>query len=146
MEIIKDKGGTAEYYTDRALCYFHLSNFQAAIDDYKEVVKMDPEDRDSQYMVGFLLLSRSRPRTRRSITWARSFTTRRTRHMSYDCRGFVFFDMGKYDLAVKDFSQSLGFKPDYDEASSVGPSAKAADNRRPATRSRAARNGPERSP
>ncbi len=103
-------------YNHRGLVYFTLSEYEKAIDDFTEAIRMEPKD--------------TRVYTNRGLTYRmlkkydlslkdfeKSIELNPLWPDTFYGRSLTYYDLGDMDNAIKDCDKAIGLKPDFKQAS-----------------------------
>ncbi len=105
----------ADSYWLRAMAYGHLGRARPALEDWKQRLRLVPNDRLALGQIAVSLCDLAKYDD--ALTYAHRLADMYPNDAnSYYTLGYVQFQRGCYDLAMRDFSKAIHLKPDYTDA------------------------------
>lgn len=105
----------AEAHYNRGYEYDALREFDKAMADYREAIRLDPEAKLAHNNLGLMLYEKGgrAPNREAHAAYSRAIEIDPELSQAYFNRGVVRFKLGDYSGAVADFEKTLSLKPDH---------------------------------
>jgi tetratricopeptide (TPR) repeat protein len=98
-------------YNIRGFTYWFFDDFDPALADFNEIIRLDPNNQDGYFYRGLI---RSRTDNARAIAdFSEALRIGPFYYPSYNQRGYIYLKMGDYDRAIADFSESIRLNPKF---------------------------------
>jgi len=117
---IIERGGESDEqlsraYYNRGYEYEALRDFDKAIADYREAIRLDPQAKLAHNNLGLMLYEKGgrEPNWEAHAAYSRAIEIDPELSQAYFNRGVVGFKLGEYAGAVTDFEKTLSLKPDH---------------------------------
>jgi len=101
------------YYVLRGVAYTDLGQYQRAIADYTEAIRLKPDDADEAYYNRGFAYDKLGQYQRAIADYNKAIRLRPDYARAYSNRGSVYQELGQLQRAIKDYNQAIRLKPDY---------------------------------
>ena len=99
-------------YNNRGLAYFHRGDYDLAIADYSQAIRLDPKDAYSHNNRGSAYRAKG-DYDRAIADYDQSIQLDPKERAHYYNRGLAYSDKGDYDLAIADYNQAIQLDPKF---------------------------------
>lgn len=105
----------AAFY-NRGNAYAQKAQYDLALQDYDQALRLNPNDEDVFYSRGFLYLDRLRDYDRAVQDYDQVLRLNPRRPQAFVGRGLAYAGKRQYDRAIQDYDQALRLNPNDDQA------------------------------
>jgi len=107
-----DKGIWPDFYATRGYAYFNEEEYDKAISDYNQAIKIDPDFAKAYYSRG-IVYYKKKEYDKAISDYNQAIKIYPTYRDAYSNRGSAYVDKEEYDKAISDYNQAIKIDPTY---------------------------------